>query len=81
MPFAVFSFLLHAQSFEECIFCAIMNGGDRDTLGAMAGAISGAYLGIDAIPLAWREKLENLAYIEHLASTLAKAFLEQTGDR
>jgi ADP-ribosylglycohydrolase len=47
----------------------------------MAGAISGAYLGIDAIPLAWREKLENLAYIEHLASTLAKAFLEQTGDR
>jgi ADP-ribosylglycohydrolase len=26
------------------------NGGDRDTLGAMACAISGAYLGVDAIP-------------------------------
>lgn len=72
MPFAIYSFLCHPQSFEECIFCAIMNGGDRDTLGAMAGAISGAYLGLEAIPLAWKEKLEKLAYIEELASTLAK---------
>jgi ADP-ribosylglycohydrolase len=33
-------------------------------LGAMACAISGAYLGIDAIPVAWQEKLENRAYIK-----------------
>jgi ADP-ribosylglycohydrolase len=38
----------------------------------MAGAISGAYLGIDALPEAWREKLENRAYIERLASGLAE---------
>ena len=44
--------------------------GDRDTLGAMACAISGAYLGIEAIPRVWLEKLENLAYIENLASEL-----------
>jgi len=73
MPFAVYSFLRHAQSFEDCILCAIMNGGDRDTLGAMAGAISGAYLGIEAIPQSWRQKLENLTYIEQLASSLAGA--------
>ena len=73
MPFAAYSFLRHAQSFEDCIFCAIMNGGDRDTLGAMAGAISGAYLGIEAIPQSWRQKLENLTYIEGLASRLAEA--------
>ena len=72
MPFAVYSFLRNVQSFEDCIFCAIMNGGDRDTLGAMAGAISGAYLGVEAIPQSWRQKLENRAYIEHLAATLAK---------
>ena len=41
MPFALYSFLRHPQSFEESLFCAIINGGDRDTLGAMAGAISG----------------------------------------
>jgi poly(ADP-ribose) glycohydrolase ARH3 len=72
MPFAVYSFLRNPQSFEDCIHCAIMNGGDRDTLGAMAGAISGAYLGVEAIPQSWRRKLENRAYIEHLAGTLAK---------
>lgn len=70
MPFAVYSFLRHSQSFEECLFCAILNGGDRDTLGAMAGAVSGAYLGIAAIPPEWRERLENREYIEELAVRL-----------
>ncbi len=70
MPFAIYSFLKYPKSFEECLFCAILHGGDRDTLGAMACAISGAYLGIEAIPLGWREKLENRAYIEDLASEL-----------
>lgn len=72
MPFAVFSFLKHPQSFEACLFCATLHGGDRDTLGAMSCAISGAYLGIEAIPQGWREKLENGAHIEHLASALFK---------
>jgi poly(ADP-ribose) glycohydrolase ARH3 len=71
MPFAVYSFLRHSHSFEECLFCAALNGGDRDTLGAMACAIAGAYLGIEAIPQDWLEKLENLAYIEKLATSLS----------
>ena len=71
MPFAIYSFLRHPKSFEDCLFCAILNGGDRDTLGAMACAISGAYLGIESIPLSWRNKLENGATIESLASSLA----------
>jgi poly(ADP-ribose) glycohydrolase ARH3 len=70
MPFAIYSFLKYPKSFEECLFCAILHGGDRDTLGAMACAISGTYLGIEAIPLGWREKLENRAPIEDLASEL-----------
>jgi poly(ADP-ribose) glycohydrolase ARH3 len=73
MPFAVYSFLRHPDSFVECLFCAILNGGDRDTLGAMAGAISGAYLGIEVIPSTWRLKLENRPIIEKLAIDLAKA--------
>jgi poly(ADP-ribose) glycohydrolase ARH3 len=73
MPFAVYSFMRHSESFEGCIFCAVLHGGDRDTLGAMAGAISGAYLGIDAIPGAWKKKLENLALIEKLAGELAES--------
>jgi len=71
MPFAIYCFLLHPKSFEECLFCAVLNRGDRDTLGAMACAISGAYLGAAAIPAECKAKLENRAYIEELAGALA----------
>jgi poly(ADP-ribose) glycohydrolase ARH3 len=72
MPFALYAFLRHPTSFEACLFCAILNGGDRDTLGAMACAVSGAYLGIEAIPQSWQEKLENRQYIEGLARNLVE---------
>ena len=73
MPFAIYSFLRHPKSFMDCLFCAVLNGGDRDTLGAMAGAISGAYLAVEAIPGSWREKLENRTYIEELALKLSRS--------
>ncbi len=72
LPFALYAFLRYPKSFEACLFCAILNGGDRDTLGAMACAVSGAYLGIEAIPQAWREKIENRQHIEDLAARLAE---------
>jgi len=72
MPFAIYSFLRYPKSFEDSLFCAVLNGGDRDTLGTMAGAISGAYLGIEAIPASWYHKLENRTTIENLASSLAE---------
>lgn len=71
-PFALYAFLRHAESFEETLFCATLNGGDRDTLGAMACAIAGAYLGVDALPPAWRDKLENRHQVEGLAGELAE---------
>jgi poly(ADP-ribose) glycohydrolase ARH3 len=72
MPFALFSFLCHPKSFEDCLFCAILHGGDRDTLGAMACAISGAYVGVESIPESWKAKLENRRYLEELASRLSE---------
>jgi poly(ADP-ribose) glycohydrolase ARH3 len=70
VPAAIFSFLLHYDSFSEAVLYAISLGGDTDTIGAMAGAISGAYLGVESIPDAWKEKLEDMPYIEELAKTL-----------
>jgi poly(ADP-ribose) glycohydrolase ARH3 len=72
LPFALFAFLSHPRAYGDCLRCAILNGGDRDTLGAMAGAVSGAYLGLAAIPREWQEKLENLELIEHAALALLK---------
>ena len=77
MPFAIYAFLRHPTSFEGCLLCAVLNGGDRDTLGAMAGAVSGAYLGIQSIPESWMGKLENRDYIEMLALKLAAGMVTQ----
>lgn len=71
LPFAIYAFLRHPDSFERCIMCAVLSGGDRDTLGAMAGAVSGAFLGVDAIPLEWRAKLENRDILAALAAALS----------
>ena len=79
LPFAIYCFLRFRSSFEDCLCCAIMHGGDRDTLGAMAGAISGTYLGFEAIPILWRTKLENREEIERLALELARKTLSVTG--
>jgi len=81
MPFALFSFLRYPTSFEDCLFCATLHGGDRDTLGAMACAISGAYLGIELIPQSWREKLENRSYIEDLALRLSEISKHSTASK
>lgn len=70
LPFALYAFLARPHSFEDCLLLAVLSGGDRDTLGAMAGAISGAYLGVAAITALWREKLENRGLIERLALAL-----------
>ena len=71
-PFALYSFLRHSDSFEETLFCAVLHGGDRDTMGAMACAVSGAYLGCRAIPAAWHETLENRHRLEQLGARLAE---------
>jgi poly(ADP-ribose) glycohydrolase ARH3 len=71
VPFALYSFLVHPHEFIECLLCAVLHGGDRRTLGTMAGAISGAFLGVDALPAHWRRKLENEQHIETLAREIA----------
>jgi len=70
VPTAIYSFLRHPNSFEECVLYAISLGGDTDTIGAMSGAISGAYHGVEAIPERWKSKLEARDYIEKLAEKL-----------
>ncbi len=47
---SLYSFLRTPADYWETICTAIAAGGDTDTTAAMAGAISGAYLGLDAIP-------------------------------
>ncbi|MCL0094487.1 ADP-ribosylglycohydrolase family protein [Dehalococcoidales bacterium] len=70
VPTAIYCFLKQPKSYKDCILYALSLGGDTDTIAAMAGAISGAYLGVEAIPSSWRARLENRHYIELLAEKL-----------
>jgi ADP-ribosyl-[dinitrogen reductase] hydrolase len=45
--------LLHAPTFEAGLLDVVNRGGDADTNGAIAGALLGAYHGVDAIPDRW----------------------------
>jgi poly(ADP-ribose) glycohydrolase ARH3 len=77
VPTAIYSFLRHSRSFQDAVLYAVNLGGDADTIGAMTGAISGAYHGIEAIPERWRNGLERKDDIEKLAEKLweiAKGF-------
>lgn len=47
---SLYSFLQHPNDYLEAVKVAISGGGDTDTTAAMTGAISGAYLGVDALP-------------------------------
>jgi len=69
VPTAIYSFLANS-SLEEAVAYAVSLSGDADTIGAMTGAIAGAYWGIEAIPQRWRDRLENGKFIEKLAERL-----------
>ena len=68
-------FTLWPESYDQVIANAILIGGDTDTIAAMAGAISGAHLGVDAIPKHFLDRLEDdhkgRTYIMKLAQRLA----------
>ena len=56
---SLYSFLRAPDDYMEAICIAISGGGDTDTTAAMTGAISGAYLGLEAIPRPLAERLED----------------------
>jgi len=56
---AIACFTQDTESYQEVITRALGLGNDTDTVAAMAGALSGAHLGISAIPKHAMEMLEN----------------------
>jgi len=59
VPAAIYSVMRNKSSFADAVLFAVSMGGDTDTIGAMAGAISGALAGVGSIPSDWLTKLEN----------------------
>lgn len=58
-------------SFKDCVLLAANLGDDADTTAAIAGQIAGAFYGVNAIPIAWRQSLAMSDKILNLATRLA----------
>jgi poly(ADP-ribose) glycohydrolase ARH3 len=75
---AIATFALSPNDYENTIGTAILLGGDTDTIAAMAGAISGAHLGVQAIPRHLLDLLEDghhgRSYLESLARQLFNTY-------
>lgn len=61
---------VNTSSFEEALITAVNLGGDTDTVGAVCGALSGAYYGFEDIPQRWHEVLQDRDEILWLARRL-----------
>lgn len=70
VPAALFAFLRSPYDLEESVVTAVNAGGDTDSIGAMAGAVSGAFNGTGAIPDRWLDGLEGRDYLESVAYRL-----------
>ncbi len=71
---ALWAVLSCPQDPEMAIIRAVNLGGDTDTIGAMAGAVAGAYHGAEALPRRWTQALEEggkgKGYVIELADRL-----------
>jgi poly(ADP-ribose) glycohydrolase ARH3 len=62
VPSAIACFSKHPSSFENALHEAIFLGGDVDTVASMVGALSGAHLGLEALPKRWLSRVREEDY-------------------
>lgn len=78
VPAAIYAFLANSASFKNAVVYAVSLGGDTDTIGAMTGAIAGAFHGVNAIPTSWMEAMENGLKGRDYVRDMAALLWEQT---
>ena len=58
--------LLHSHSYKETVLMAVNLGEDTDTVGAVAGGLSGLYYKEEGIPKEWLQVLQRREWIEKM---------------
>ncbi|MDD5205497.1 MAG: ADP-ribosylglycohydrolase family protein [Desulfobacterales bacterium] len=69
---AIYCFLRYPDDYKRAVLRGANSNGDSDSIASIAGSISGAYLGIGAIPPEWIMRIEKTDYLRSLAERLAK---------
>jgi len=62
--------LKHPADYSSVVKKGANNSGDSDSIASITGAISGAYLGVNAIPKDWRKRIENRATLIELSKQI-----------
>jgi ADP-ribosylglycohydrolase len=70
---ALYCFYRSPEDYRETVLTGANTVGDSDSIACIAGAISGAYNGLDAIPKKWRAEVENASYLLQISAELMKA--------
>lgn len=76
LAIAVYCALKYPHDLPAALIAAVNHDGDSDSTGAITGNILGAYLGVNAIPQAWLERLELRKVITELADDLLVQYRE-----
>ena len=76
VPSAFYCFLRTPDDLQETLVSSIVGGGDTDTRAAIAGGMSGAYTGREAIPPRWLQELPLRTGIEGVAETLCRVTVQ-----
>lgn len=76
VPVALYAWMRHRDDFREALEAALICGGDTDSVGAIAGALLGAKVGVQGIPSdligsIW-EWPRSVSFIKRVASRLAE---------
>ncbi len=69
---ALYCFLKYPENYQKAVRRGANTNGDSDSIACIAGSISGAYLGIEAVPKEWIERIEKSEYLNDLSVRLAK---------
>lgn len=69
---ALYCFLRYPNDFRKVVLRGANTNGYSDSIACIAGSISGAFLGIKAIPKKWIKKIEKAEYLDGLAERLSK---------
>jgi ADP-ribosylglycohydrolase len=67
---ALYCFLKYPDDYTQTVLRGANTNGDSDSIACIAGGISGAYLGVSAIPEKWINNIEKSQYLNQLAEQL-----------
>ena len=69
---ALYCFLRYPDDYVKTVIRGANTNGDSDSIASIAGGISGARLGISAIPDEWHKNIEKAEYLDDLSFRLAE---------